>query len=195
MIKKIVWCIGISIVLGLSFSSVVFAEDGPWGASMPNNIQGNSSIQPQSTPEDVAKQAAQKQQQALTQQEQARKEAEYKACMENTKDDAYCTCLKNGWIKLNTNVPFVGKCINKDNSSAAGSTTSTAFTDLIGGLSQIVVTAILIVSFMFIIIGGVQRASGNPAEGKKKILKVVIGLAILWSSWVILRLINPNFFK
>gem|GEM_PF-5755250 len=48
-------------------------------------------------------------------------------------------------------MPFIGKCINKDN-TGSGSTTSTAFTDLIGGLSKIVVTVILIVSFMMIIV-------------------------------------------
>jgi len=37
-------------------------------------------------------------------------------------------------------------------------------------------------------------ATGNPSEGKKMIIKVVIGIALLGASGVILRLINPNFF-
>ena len=128
---------------------------------------------------------------------------EYNNCIAKAKcvvdnpgeDPEYCECVGNGWIKLNTNVPFVGRCINKDSSTTTeGSTTSTAFTDLIGGISKMVVTAILIVSFMFIIIGWVQRASGNPKEGKDKLKKVAIWLAILGASGAILRLINPNFF-
>lgn len=88
---------------------------------------------------------------------------------------SYCNCVADGGVKLNTDVPFVGKCINKTD-------TSNAFPALIGGLSKMVVTVILIVSFMFVIIGGVQRASGNPKEGKAKITKVAIGLAILGAS-------------
>lgn len=109
-------------------------------------------------PDDVA-------QQAKTQQEKAIYQSKYNECIKaNPGDTAYCSCVADGGVKLNTNVPFVGRCINRDNSKGQGSTTSTAFSDLIGGLSKIVVTAILIVGFMFIIIGGVQWASGNPKE-------------------------------
>ena len=100
-----------------------------------------------------------------TQAEQEVRQQKYNECMNANKDDAYCKCVASGGVKLNTNVPFIGRCINKDSTTdAEGTTTSTAFSDLIGGLSKIVVTAILIVGFMFIIIGGVQRASGNPKE-------------------------------
>jgi len=37
----------------------------------------------------------------------------------NPGQDAYCDCVANGGVKLNTNVPFVGKCINKTDSANA----------------------------------------------------------------------------
>lgn len=93
-------------------------------------------------------------------------------------------------IKLNTDVPFIGKCIKKDDAD-------NAFPALIGGLSKMVVTAILIVSFLMIIVGGVMRTTGgkNVWKGKEMIIKVAIWLAILGASGAILQLINPNFFK
>lgn len=86
--------------------------------------------------------------------------AKAKCVVDNPGEDAaYCDCVGNGGVKLNTNVPFIGRCINKDD-------TQNAFPSLIGGLSRMVVTAILIVSFMMIIAGGVMRTSGNAKGGK-----------------------------
>lgn len=107
--------------------------------------------------------------------------------MKANDDSNYCACVAAGGVQLNTDVPFVGKCINKTD-------TDSAFPQLVGGLSKMVVTAILIVSFVMIIVGGVMRTTGNASEGKKLITKVAIGLAILGASGAILRLINPNFF-
>ncbi len=50
-----------------------------------------------------------------------------------------------------------------------------------------------------ILAGGVMIASagdnsGRAGEGKKLIVGVIIGFAVLGASGVILRLINPNFF-
>lgn len=102
-------------------------------------------------------------------------------------------------IKLNTSVPFIGKCIESRSTDvwtdeAKWVTETTAFPVLMGSLTKILVTAILIISFVLIVIGGIMIASGNPSWGKSMIRKVVIGIAILWASGVILRLINPNFF-
>jgi hypothetical protein len=47
---------------------------------------------------------------------------------------------------------------------------------------------------VLIIIWGIMISTGDPAWGKKLIIKVVMGIALLGASWVILRLINPNFF-
>ena len=101
-------------------------------------------------------------------------------------------------IELNTNVPFIGKCIEytSDNRSSEemNVTEATAFPVLMWSLMKILITVILIVSFVLIIVGGILIATGNPSWGKKMIMKVVVGIAILWVMWVVLRLINPNFF-
>lgn len=73
-------------------------------------------------------------------------------------------------------------------------TSEDAFPVLMGSLTQILVTIILIVSFVLIIIGGIMISTGNLSGGKSLIIKVVIGIALLGASGVILRLINPNFF-
>lgn len=101
-------------------------------------------------------------------------------------------------IELNTNVPFIGRCIEwsiDDVSNDEKAVTSEdAFPVLMGSLTQILVTIILIVSFVLIIIGGIMISTGNPSGGKSLIIKVVVGIALLGASGVILRLINPNFF-
>lgn len=97
--------------------------------------------------------------------------------------------------KLNTSIPFIGNCI-ETSSQASGSTIneSTAFPILVWSLIKIVVSVILITSFILIIVAGVMIATGDSKWGKDMIIKVAIGLALLWASGVILRLINPNFF-
>ena len=102
-------------------------------------------------------------------------------------------------ISLNTSVPFIGSCIeNSTTDVGAGEETSVtwdnAFPVLLWSLTKILVTVILIVSFVLIIVGGIMIATGDPSGGKWLIMKVVIGIALLWASGVILRLINPNFF-
>ncbi len=105
---------------------------------------------------------------------------------------------------LNTNVPFVGQCITlaKDWASWDGTvvTEETAFPVLMGSLTKMMVTVILLISFVAILAGGVMiSASGGSdswaKKGKELIGKVIIAIAVLWASGVILRLINPNFFK
>ena len=110
-------------------------------------------------------------------------------------------CSKKGvccWVELNTNVPFIGKCIESDTANKSSDETNvtweSAFPVLLWSLTKILVTIILIVSFVLIIIWGIMISTGDPAWGKKMIIKVVIGIALLGASGVILRLINPNFF-
>jgi len=104
------------------------------------------------------------------------------------------------WISLNTSVPFIGKCIEFTSSKVYKSPDETgvswadAFPVLMWSLVKILVTVILIISFVLIVIGGIMIATGDPAWGKKIIMKVVVGIALLGASGVILRLINPNFF-
>lgn len=102
------------------------------------------------------------------------------------------------WVELNTSIPFIGKCIESDKAYKSSDETSvtweTAFPVLMWSMAKILVTVILIVSFVLIVIWGIMISTGDPAWGKKMIIKVVVGIALLGASGVILRLINPNFF-
>jgi hypothetical protein len=128
-----------------------------------------------------------------------------------TREGDKCVCVP--WpdnccgIQLNTNVPFIGRCIeysknSNDPNEIDGSTTVNplnAFPLLVWGLSKIVVTAILVFSFIMILVGGVMMTMGGAndemySKGKGYIRHVAIALALLGASGIILRLINPNFF-
>ncbi|MBS8122335.1 hypothetical protein [Candidatus Vampirococcus lugosii] len=96
-------------------------------------------------------------------------------------------------IELNTNVPFIRKCLEKENAD-------TAFPKLMGGLSKIVITFTLVIAFLMVVAGGVLiTMSGadqsNFSKGKELIIKVIVGIVLLGSSGVILYMINPNFFS
>lgn len=128
-------------------------------------------------------------------------------------------------IELNTKVPFIGDCIEltkkcidgtcpnwykcdeKSNKCRVEKTDPNqtvideeeAFPTLMGWLIRILVTIIMLWSFMAILAGGVMISAAwsdeqRATKGKKLIIDVVIALAILGASGVILRLINPNFF-
>lgn len=133
---------------------------------------------------------------------------------ENDFGDQSCSCIKgygelNGhclpcsdpWVccgvKLNTNVPFIGNCIEtKAQDAANGLEEGSAFPILMWSLVKILITVILIASFVMIVIAGVMISTwgANVAAWRKMIMSVVIALAVLWALGVILRLINPNFF-
>lgn len=116
----------------------------------------------------------------------------------------YCNCKCNGWITLNTDVPFIGRCIllGSSNTSGPNSTEVTqlsAFPRLMKALTNIALSLILVTSLIMIIAGGVMIASsgansGGYDQGKKMIRKVIVWLILLWASGIILALINPNFF-
>jgi hypothetical protein len=104
-------------------------------------------------------------------------------------------------IKLNTDVPFIGRCIEiraTNNTGQSGSVTTvnqyTVFPRLMRALTNIVLTLIMVGSLIMLIISGVMIASGQAAEGKTMIKRVVISLVLLGASGIILRLINPFFF-
>lgn len=123
-------------------------------------------------------------------------------CQANQVD---CLCKCRGWIVLNTDIPFVGRCIQKDGSAdvkvgeAQQVNSGNAFARLMSGLMRIVLAAVVIVWFIGILIWGLMiashGASGKMSEGKDLIVKIVAGLALVWLSGMILNLINPNFFK
>ncbi|PZM87494.1 MAG: hypothetical protein DLD55_01065 [candidate division SR1 bacterium] len=102
-------------------------------------------------------------------------------------------------IKLNTDVPFVGNCIQTSKQTKEGETTQiNAFPKLMGAMMRLLMMVILIMSVLMIIAGGVlltMKGSVKQIEdGMALIQKVAIGMALLGASGVILKLINPNFF-
>lgn len=128
-------------------------------------------------------------------------------------------------IQLNTKVPFIGnciefakkcidwkcpndlyKCINwkcrvvKTDPNQTVVDEEEAFPNLMGWLIKILVTIIMLWSFVAILAGGVMISAAwsdeqKATKGKKLIIDVVIALALLGASGVILRLINPSFFQ
>ena len=101
---------------------------------------------------------------------------------------AWKKCVACPWIRLNTDIPFIWNCIPTDSQSEI-------FPVFIGWLIKFATSLLLLVGFICIIVGGVMVACGKDKEGKDLIKKVVYAMALLWASWVILKMINPNFFN
>ena len=108
------------------------------------------------------------------------------------------------WIQLNTVVPFIWDCIELNTDSNREDTTSvnnvTAFPILMQWLMKILMSVIMVFSFLMVIVSWLLMTAWafqtNSFDKWKKILKnVIISLLLLWCSWLILSLINPNFFK
>ena len=123
---------------------------------------------------------------------------------------SYTTCMANcnqqqqqwwgwggwwecNWIKLNTNFPIIWNCIwdNED--------VTKTFPSMVWALTKIVMSLILVVCFILVIVAWIMRAGDNPWQwkwwwAKWLLAKVAITILLLWFSWVILKLINPNFF-
>ena len=97
-------------------------------------------------------------------------------------------CVACPWIRLNTDIPFIGNCIPTDSQSEI-------FPVFIGWLIKFATSLLLLVGFICIIVGGVMVTCGKDKEGKDLIKKVVYAMALLWASGVILKMINPNFFN
>lgn len=91
------------------------------------------------------------------------------------------------WIKLNTKFPIIWNCIESKDATKA-------FPTMMWALAKIVVSLILVVCFIFVIYAGILWAADKPKDAKPILRKVVITVLLLWFSWAILRLINPNFF-
>lgn len=109
----------------------------------------------------------------------------------NTPESKKCWWSCEDGIKLNTCFPIIWDCIK----TWAWKTNATqAFPTMIGALTKIIMALVLIVCFIFVIIAGIKRASDDPKTARSIIIKVGITVLLLWFSWVILRLINPNFF-
>jgi hypothetical protein len=110
-----------------------------------------------------------------------------------------------GDIMLNISIPFVGRCIKKDPTAAeaqdtkGNSTIGNVFPKLMGGLIRLVMTAIYIIWFLGILVGGfmITASGADPSlkeKGKSLIVMIIGWLILLGASWIILNLINPDFF-
>ena len=95
------------------------------------------------------------------------------------------------WIKLNTNFPIIWDCIWDD----AGEDSTNVFPTMVWALTKLVVALILVVCFILVIYAGILWAMDKPKESKDRLKRVAITVLLLWFSWAILRLINPNFFS
>ena len=104
------------------------------------------------------------------------------------------------WIKLNTDVPFIGKCIHTNEKTSKDAVTPVnAFPKLMWALMNLLMTVILIMSLLMIVYSWVLMTTGwystnNYTKGLWMLSQVAKWMALLWASWVILKVINPNFF-
>ena len=95
------------------------------------------------------------------------------------------------WIKLNTDFPIIWNCIETKSNEE---NPTNAFPYMVWALTKIIMSLIMVVCFILVIVAGIMRAWDKPKEWKELLKKVAITILLLWFSWVILRLINPNFF-
>lgn len=128
-------------------------------------------------------------------------------------DPATCKCecdpsKRCCGIELNTVVPFIWDCIEMTTNNSTHDLSDpnksnvnqlNAFPFLMMGLSKIMVTVILIFSFLVIIAAGLMMVTGvydqsNYSKWVDRIKKILWALILLWTSGLILKLINPSFF-
>jgi hypothetical protein len=110
-----------------------------------------------------------------------------------------CNC----GIKLNTKIPFIGRCIVNENTNDTWQkwewtvvNTLDAFPKLMWALIKLLMSLIMIVCFASLIIWWFMMTIPDQYDvGKWLIKKVVWTIVILGSLWTILYLINPNFFS
>ena len=116
-----------------------------------------------------------------------------------------CICdpnVKCCGIQLNTVVPFIWDCIEMSASTrwdTTSVTSTTAFPILMQWLMKILMSAIMVFSFLMVIVAWLSMTTwafgGSGFTKWKTILKnVIISLILLWCSWLILSLVNPSFF-
>ena len=108
------------------------------------------------------------------------------------------------WIKLNTDFPFIWNCIKTYKAAPTekdenATTPVNVFPKLVEALMNLLMTVILIMSLLMIVVSWILIASSWGDSWKysdwiKILKKVAVWMALLWASWVILKVINPNFF-
>lgn len=107
-------------------------------------------------------------------------------------EEAVCS-----WIKLNTNFPILWNCIEYKSN---WENPTNAFPKMVWALTKIIMSLILVGCFIWVIIAWIMRAADNPWTRKSwwakwLLARIAIVVLLLWFSWAILRLINPNFFS
>jgi hypothetical protein len=104
-------------------------------------------------------------------------------------------------------LPFIGDCIEMTTSNnIAGERDGSisinqlnAFPYLIQWIAKILVTLIMIFSIIIVIVAWLMMTTSVASESNYKkwldmLQKVLVALILLGTSWLILKLINPNFF-
>jgi len=108
---------------------------------------------------------------------------------------SFLNVFADSWdcIQLNTDVPGVGKCIKPDQ---AGDT----FGKVMWALMKLAINITIAVAFISLIVAGIMYSMSGVDQSiawkwKTLLKKVIIGIVLLWLSWLILHTLNPNFFK
>jgi len=94
-------------------------------------------------------------------------------------------------IKLNTDFPIIWNCIG----DSENENETNAFPTMIWAITKIVMSLVFVVCFIMIIYAWILWAADKPKDAKDWLKRVAITILLLWFSWAILRLINPNFFS
>ena len=96
-------------------------------------------------------------------------------------------------VKLNTDFPWVWDCIDPEKGTDV-------FWDMLWAVMKLAVNFTIAVSFIAIIAAGIMIATSWVSQStawkwKELLKKVILWIVLLWLSWLILHVINPNFFK
>ena len=96
-------------------------------------------------------------------------------------------------ISLNTDVPWVWKCIKQDDAWDS-------FGKMMWYMMKLLINITVAVSFIALIAAGVMMTlswvnQSAAWKWKELLKKVILWIVLLWLSWIILHTINPNFFK
>ena len=121
----------------------------------------------------------------------------YQDCL-GRQEDSKDPSKNEAWvIRLNTNVPFVWRCIHKRTDWEQSNATN-ALPKLLQALVRIAMTVVVVAWFLWILVWGFMITGAwafwTAEKGKRIIIAVIVGLILLWASWIILSLVNPDFF-
>ena len=96
-------------------------------------------------------------------------------------------------IELNTDIPWVWKCISTDNANEALWSMMWWLMKLLLNITVAVAFIAVIASWIMVSVSWVSQSTAW--KWKELLKKVVIGIILLGLSGIILHTLNPNFFK